>query len=650
MPDTSGMISPSVVSDAPPEVLASRGVNDTPFVDDGAMLPASHQVDPARVSGIDPGPAYTPYEEPHHEGLFRRILGSVASAMGGDTTWKVTEKPDGTVIKEPIPSTEKEKWGRIAATMLGGLAKGLPQSFGPAGAANAASAGIQTGLQAPQKWSQDADAQATEDQQRVMRNGQNAAIQQNLYRGMLQNQQLEGVINEGDAKLLSEYNDAILATPNARDFGVVGGYDDLKRVYSTNPDFFKSHTNLQLKVTPIRDSKGKFVLHAVATDPGWDGQRVGKGAYRLFTDVDPETGEPTLKREDVAEGSQKNGTLALANQAIVEQYVKMHNAFTDTQTRKQAAADRKLDAEQRSKDRQDAIDQRRDDAAANRDLRRDLAISRNAGSEGGAPAASAANTRAGGGTVDQALGSIATGDRATVKAIGEGRMAPYSRASKEGQRIMSLVNSVYPDYDASRFGTYQAARTAFTSGKEGIGLNFIRTARNHLARMEQNIPDNVTIPFGVGSIINYAKNKANQSTSPQLKAFADDMEAVESEVASAYKNGALNVDDHRRMEKLLSSSDSPEAIRGAIQEFRELLRGKLQSYRDQWNSSMPQGVVSPLSTLENLEQERPTNRQQPPPTNNGGNQPPQLPAGAVAGRDKSGNIVGYMLNGKWVNL
>jgi len=79
------------------------------------------------------------------------------------------------------------------------------------------------------------------------------------------------------------------------------------------------------------------------------------------------------------------------------------------------------------------------------------------------------------------------------------------------------------------------------------------------------------------------------------------MNAVTGEVARAYSGKALTDEEHSRMLKLINESDSPAALRGAIDEFNTLLQGKVESYRAQWNSAMPRGVVSPQSLLEKAE-------------------------------------------------
>ena len=80
-----------------------------------------------------------------------RILDKVGSILGGDTTYRLTKASDGSMSIAPETSTMGEKWGRVAAAALGGLAQSLPASFGPAGAATGAAAGIQYGLQLPQQ-------------------------------------------------------------------------------------------------------------------------------------------------------------------------------------------------------------------------------------------------------------------------------------------------------------------------------------------------------------------------------------------------------------------------------------------------------------------------------------------------------------------
>jgi hypothetical protein len=249
----------------------------------------------------------------------------------------VTKAADGTTTAEKLPNTNKERWGQIAAVAIGGAFKGLAAGQGPGGAAKALGAGGEFGMQVPQQQRQNANQQADENNKQLTAKANNALLHQRLYTEMLNSQALGATVKKADGDILNGYNEAISSSPNAKDFGTIGGFDDLKRVATQNADFMNAHTNLQLKAVPIVDGDGKVTLHAVATDPGDDLQPVGKGAYKLKINVDPKTGEPSLATEPVTTG--KKGQLSLANQALAEQFVRLNNSYTDAQTRKQKAAE-----------------------------------------------------------------------------------------------------------------------------------------------------------------------------------------------------------------------------------------------------------------------------------------------------------------------
>jgi hypothetical protein len=580
-------------------------------------------------------------ERQEHESWWRRTLDKVGTILGGDQTYRITKSPDGTMTASYEPSTTGEKWGRVAMAALGGAAKGLANSQGPGGLARAAAAGTEYGLGLPRQQREEVDAQATAEQKRQMLTAQNALIHQNTLRASMEAERTGLELDSDSSAILNKTLEDLKSSPNAVDFGPVKGVNDVMKKSQENAEYLRAHTGLTMKTVPVKGPNG-WETHAIATDEGDDLQPVAKGSMLHTIQVDPKTGKSKLVEETVSDRRMTNGKLRIANAATDAEFVKQSNEWM--KANKPPAEKEPTLASLAYTAQNDPDPAERQRARKAVDLMKEKAGTGTGAGAGGGPAAEAAATvRNSGGSVAQALSAIPAADQGIIKAIGEGRSAPYSRATKEGQRIMGLVNSVYPDYDASRFPVYQTARTKFTSGTEGQGLSFIRTARNHLARMEDNIPDNVTIPLGIGSAINWAKNTAQRSTDPKLKAFGADMEAVSSEVARAYKGGVIGVEDHKRMQDLLTSSDSPEAIRGAITEFRELLKGKLQSYREQWNSSMPAGVVSPLSTLENLE----TESDRPPVANQGQGQK-AIPAGKFPAT-LNGQVVGYADDNKGTN-
>jgi len=587
------------------------------------MPPVEMQpVQPSEPTSIPMAPStdYSPGERQYHESWWKKVLDNVGTILGGDQTYKITKSPDGTMTASYEPSTTGEKWGRVAMAALGGAAQGAANSQGPGGLARGAAAGTQFGLKQPQQIREDVDQQVLHRAQMVKLNQDNVINAWN-YKNLPQkyaDEQAERALKH--AQTLDEMG----ATPIAMN---VNDPKELAQRGIADPSKITAHMEGNVFVEP--NGKGGANFWQI---PGTAGnQRTTSPTPWFSLSLDPDDKTKTVKTEHIAPAGEKYSDYFKRTMGLQSENDRVTSeAFRNEQAQKRA--NKPTNPTEASL----AVTASSDPDPAKRAEAKnalDLLNRKKTGAAGEAGAAgqtgeNVANIRNAGGNIAQALSAVPPSDQGIVKGIGEGRSAPYSRGTKEGQRIMALVNSVYPDYDSSRFPAYQATRTKFTSGAEGQGLAFIKTARNHLARMETNIPDNVSIPYGIGSMINWAKNSGNKSTDPRLKAFADDVEAVSSEVARAYKGGVIGVEDHKRMQELLSMSDSPAAIKGAIQEFRELLKGKLQSYREQWDSGMPSGVVSPLSTLENLERE--TGAPSPTPTPGPTPAPATNPAGGIA--------------------
>jgi hypothetical protein len=214
------------------------------------------------------------------------------------------------------------------------------------------------------------------------------------------------------------------------------------------------------------------------------------------------------------------------------------------------------------------------------------------GAAGGSPTLPAGQP---GQTGDAYLATLPPATAATVKAIGEGREAPPAAAnrSKEAQAILGALNQSYPGYDATKFPTYAATRKAFTSGPIGTAINSFNTAITHLNALESHLPDNTALP-AANAVQNWWRSATGSAA---LQPFRADATAVANEVAKAYKGGVISEGEFNHMNRLLDENASPAQLKANIAEFRNLLNGKLESYRKQWESAMPPGVVSPLGTI-----------------------------------------------------
>lgn len=202
-------------------------------------------------------------------------------------------------------------------------------------------------------------------------------------------------------------------------------------------------------------------------------------------------------------------------------------------------------------------------------------------------------------TGDAYLATLPAGLASTVRAIGEGREAPPSAGnrSKAAMEILNAVNQAYPGYDATQYQTYASARRAFTSGPIGTAINAFNTALHHLDRMESNLPKG----NGRFETLNALENRMAASGSQRaidLGRYKTDANAVANEVQKAYKGGVVNQDEYNQMLQLLNPNASPAQMQSNLGELRQLLHGKLESYRQQWSSQGPPGMAMPAPGIE----------------------------------------------------
>lgn len=185
------------------------------------------------------------------------------------------------------------------------------------------------------------------------------------------------------------------------------------------------------------------------------------------------------------------------------------------------------------------------------------------------------------------LSGVPANVRGLVQAIGEGREGPAPLGRKDGKEIMRLVSQVYPDYDASQFHNYQATRTEFSKGKTGQAINSFNTSLQHLGRMENNLPNNGSIPA-----LNSLKNWALKETGSAVNSpFEADRLAVASEIGKAYKGGVLSKEENDQYQKLLDRDASPAQQKANIGELKGLLSGKLNSFNEQYKTALPTGAT-----------------------------------------------------------
>ena len=585
-------------------------------------------------------------ERQNHEAWWRRTLATVGTILGGDQTVHITKDTDGNVTMTHDPSTTGEKWGRIAQAALGGAAAGLANSQGPGGLAKATAAGIQTGMQQPQQREQQAQQQVDFDNKQLLAKANRIHLTQQTAMEAAQLNLENLKIDQATADAINKSTEDYAGRPGAIDYGVYdpkqshGVIDFSKQNPGAMADFLGKN-NRTAAVVWKPDGKLHVIGYNASDDERWNEKPVDIP----YNDSDAD-GKPKISYKTAGPGTHKQGQLDLTRAAVQAEQLKRLNTWATAQKSLNDATKeppaKVLDTSGKSLD---AARQEKDPAKKaalmtqyHQQLRDEETLRGRAG-EGGVGTGPGSVTPKTPQETDQFLKTLPSGDAAQVRAIGEIRNQPPSRYSKEGSRLMSLVDQAYPDYDSTQYPAYLKTKLDYApSGASGKGLNFIGTALAHMDRMENNVDAlrNVSVPV-VGSWINAVKNAAMKGTSPGIKAFVDDQKAVTSEIARAYNGGAITQGERDHMMDLISTSDSPDATRGSLQEFRELLHGKLDQYQIGWDAQMPRHQRN--AVLDNLAARgtayRPPPQPQPatPPAAGGGGTPappaaPQLKPGA----------------------
>lgn len=194
------------------------------------------------------------------------------------------------------------------------------------------------------------------------------------------------------------------------------------------------------------------------------------------------------------------------------------------------------------------------------------------------------------------LSTLDPGMAAQVKAVGQYDMPlpPASRAG--GIAIQQAVARAYPEYDYTNAHSKVAAAKAFTSGKQGQNINSLNTALAHLGTTAQRAEDLKNESFTpYNSIANAAGRVFGD---PRVTNFNVARQAVADELTRAFRGSGGNVADIKGWEDSINSSESPEQLRGAIQQGAKLLEGRVYAIGDQRSQALgtkddPLSILNP---------------------------------------------------------
>lgn len=522
----------------------------------------------AMIAG-QPNPAYQDPEiamaSVHHNWL-GKILDSVGTILGGDKTIVATKHPDGSISVEHNPSTSSEKWGRVAQAALGGAARGMAAGQGPGGAGKAFAAGAEAGLKQPQQALDAANSEAANMSQQQLRNAQNIALNQQIFKTSWDNSHLDAdYLQKQSTEALAQAKamEDIHAVPIAT--GIKNGAE-VVQYGKTNPAAVGSHLGKDGSMLyNIPDGHGGVNVYQIPANI----------ANRLTTEddpwtatvLDPKDGTKTIDKPDVTlAGQETYGQRATRRMALI---VSNSNSIKSAQ----AASSASVTA---------AAAKTRADAAATEAgqkaplIRAQTAEQENLASlhgaqknliQGGSAAAGGAGAGLTGEAYLQAAVDPAMQNQVRATAKGDLKMPTASR-SPANQAFRNAVMNYDNTYTDARY----AGKQQFKTGTESTKLNQLSTGLEHLESAMSHADYNPLLPY-----------------SDKATAYAEDIKHFTQESGKYIKSGALTQGEYDDL-MTKANSNIPSVREAALKEKANLLGGKVRASFQQYRAATGQDL------------------------------------------------------------
>ena len=496
-----------------------------------------------------------------HQNWLSRILDTVGTILGGDKTIVATKHPDGSVSVEHNPSTTGEKWGRIAQAALGGAARGMAVGQGPGGAGRAFAAGTQAGLAQPQQQLDLANQQAANLSAQQLRNAQNIALNQQIFKTSWDNAHLapdylkkQTVEAMEQARQMQDLHAIPIAT------GIKNGAE-VVQYGKTNPGAVDSHLGKDGSMLyNIPDGQGGVDVYQIPANI----------ANRLTTEDDPWTAtvldpkDPTktIDKSDVTVAGQETyGARATRRMALI---VSNDNAL------KSAAAAAKETA---------AAATTRANAAATEAGQKAPLIQAQTAAQGAEAALHGAQAHliqggsaAGGAGLTgeaylQAAVDPSMQNQVRATANGDVKMPTASR-SPANQAFRNAVMNYDPTFTDARY----TGKQEFKTGTESTKLNQLSTGLEHLESAISHADYNPLLPY-----------------SDKATAYAEDIKHFTQESGKYIKSGALTQGEY---DDLMQKATSviPSVREAALREKASLLGGKVRASFQQYRAATGQNL------------------------------------------------------------
>lgn len=188
---------------------------------------------------------------------------------------------------------------------------------------------------------------------------------------------------------------------------------------------------------------------------------------------------------------------------------------------------------------------------------------------------------------EEALKGVPANVANTVRAVVEYRIplpGGFALRSPYWQQVLSLATAFDPSFDSTQYTARQRLRTDFTSGKSAANIRSLNTVTGHLDTLQKAAEglDNRSL-----QLWNMIANKGLTATGdPRVVKFNTAANAVESELATAFKGTGATDQEIKAWRAQLNSSQSPDQIRAAIAQAVDLMGSRLDAVKSQYDTGM----------------------------------------------------------------
>ncbi len=187
---------------------------------------------------------------------------------------------------------------------------------------------------------------------------------------------------------------------------------------------------------------------------------------------------------------------------------------------------------------------------------------------------------------DEMLVNLDPTKAAFIKGVANYEIDPSKLSYRGGQRelAIALAKQYDPSYDQTQYNARSRLRQDFTSGKGAVNIRSLNTAVAHLDTLSKAADElqNSGTPLW-NKVANTGLSAVGD---PRVVRFNTAATAVESELASVFKGMGATDQEIKVWRENLNSSQSPQQLKAAVNQAIELMAGRLDALRSQWETGM----------------------------------------------------------------